>query len=77
MSTQPLSGPGLGSKPQPEKPKPPHKFRSVHGCSSDTPYEDDEREFLMAMDRFKREKDKKFPTWRDALHVLKSLGYKK
>jgi hypothetical protein len=37
----------------------------------------EENEFLMAMDRFKREKCRPFPTWREVLAVLKSLGYRK
>lgn len=37
----------------------------------------DEVEFIMAMDRYKREKCRPFPTWREVLAVLVSLGYKK
>jgi hypothetical protein len=32
---------------------------------------------MTAMDRFKREKRRPFPTWSEVLHVLKSLGYRK
>jgi len=37
----------------------------------------DQYEFLMAMDRFKRENNKPFPTWSEVLFVVKSLGYRK
>ncbi len=40
-------------------------------------YEADEVEFMLAMDRFKREKNRRFPTCSDVLLVLKSLGYRK
>jgi hypothetical protein len=46
-------------------------------ATCDTPYEDDESEFLKAIARFKQETGKAFPTWSDALQVLKSLGYRK
>jgi hypothetical protein len=40
-------------------------------------YSDEEREFLIAMDAFKRENRKPFPTWQEVFHVLLSLGYRK
>lgn len=40
-------------------------------------YSDDERAFLKAMDRYKRENRRPFPTWREVLDVLKGLGYRK
>lgn len=33
--------------------------------------------FGKAMERFKQKRGKRFPTWTDALDVLKSLGYRK
>jgi hypothetical protein len=47
------------------------------GILVNTEYEDDETEFIMAMDRFKREKKRPFPSWSEVLTVLKSLGWKK
>jgi hypothetical protein len=38
---------------------------------------DDVAEFVMAMDRYKREAGRPFPTWSEALEVAKSLGYRK
>lgn len=40
-------------------------------------YDADEIEFLQAVDRYKREKSRPFPTWAEVLEVLKSLGYRK
>lgn len=47
------------------------------GTDSDRYYDADEFEFLLAMDRFKREQNKPFPSWSEALGVLKSLGWRK
>ena len=43
------------------------------GCE----YSADEREFLMAMDRYKRLNRRPFPTWQEVLAVVHSLGYRK
>ncbi len=40
-------------------------------------YSDDEIEFLRAMDLYKREKSRPFPTWCEVLEVVRSLGYRK
>lgn len=40
-------------------------------------YTAEEVEFLQAIERFKREKRRPFPTWSEALAVLRSLGYRK
>lgn len=37
----------------------------------------DELEFLKAMDAYKRKNSRPFPTWREVLDVLRSLGYRK
>jgi hypothetical protein len=34
-------------------------------------------EFLQAIDRYKREKRRPFPTWGEALAVLRALGWRK
>jgi hypothetical protein len=50
------------------------------GCEENFPgsdYSDDEREFLQAMDRYKRKACRPYPTWREVLRVLLSLGYRK
>lgn len=40
-------------------------------------FSDDEREFMLAMERFEREHHKPFPDCRDVLAVAKALGYRK
>jgi len=40
-------------------------------------YSDDETDFMKAMDRYKRENRRPFPTWSEVLEVLRSLGYRK
>lgn len=49
----------------------------VRAMASYTDYTDDEVEFMKAMDRFKRENNRPFPTWGEVLSVLISLGYRK
>jgi hypothetical protein len=49
----------------------------IDPCTSERLYEDDEREFLMAMETYKRRCRRPFPTWSEALQVLVSLGYRK
>lgn len=45
--------------------------------SSERIYSDEEREFLLAMEAFKARTGHRFPTWSEALGVLKELGYRK
>lgn len=40
-------------------------------------YSDDEREFLQAIDRYKRSRHRPHPTWREVLQVLRGLGWRK
>lgn len=40
-------------------------------------YTDEEVVFLLAMDRYKRLRQRPFPTWREVLNVLLSLGYRR
>lgn len=39
-------------------------------------YTDEERIFLVAIDRYKRKHRRPFPTWREVLLIVKSLGYR-
>jgi hypothetical protein len=48
-----------------------------HPSTSDVEYEQSEVEFMMALDKYKREKRRPFPTCREILGVLLSLGYRK
>ncbi len=38
---------------------------------------DEQFEFLMAMDQYKRQNNRPFPTWTEVLEVVKVLGYRK
>ena len=40
-------------------------------------HDEDQYEFMMAMDIFKKENSIPFPTWSEILFVVKSLGYRK
>ena len=40
-------------------------------------YKEDDVEFMLAMDCYKRASGRKFPTCSEVLDVLKSLGYRK
>ncbi len=46
------------------------------GVNSGSDYSDEEREFLMAMDRWKLAHHN-FPSWCEVLEVFKSLGYRR
>ena len=41
------------------------------------PFEVLGREFLQAIEQYKRLYRRPFPTWREVLHVFKSLGWRK
>jgi hypothetical protein len=53
-------------------PPPPHPDNA-----SRNDYSDAECEFILAMERYKRETRRRFPSWHEVLGVLKSLGYRK
>ena len=38
---------------------------------------DEQFEFLMAIDKYKRENNKPFPTWTEVLEVIKAIGYRR
>ena len=44
---------------------------------TDRPYEDDESEFLRAIEAYKSRTGRQWPDWTEALAILKSLGYRK
>jgi hypothetical protein len=48
-----------------------------HPCTSDVDYTPDEAEFLGAVDRFRRERGRPFPTLCELLAVARELGYRK
>ena len=40
-------------------------------------YSDEERQFLIAVEQYKRRRRRPFPTWREVLHLVHALGYRK
>ena len=61
-----------------------HQFRVRkkkwrEGCSvdEDRVYTDEELAFLRAIDRYKRENQRPYPSWNEVLMIFKSLGYEK
>jgi hypothetical protein len=38
---------------------------------------DEQFEFVMAIDRYKRQNNRPFPTWTEVLEVIKAIGYRK
>jgi hypothetical protein len=44
---------------------------------ADSELSDDALEFMKAMDQYKRDNRRPFPTWSEVLEVLSSLGYRK
>lgn len=62
---------GVAARRDKPKPKPivPNPITTERG------YAADEWEFLRAIDRYKLDTGTRFPTWAQALAILKSLGY--
>lgn len=42
-----------------------------------TPVDDEALEFIQAIETYKHEKGRPFPSWTEVLQILKSLGYRK
>lgn len=53
------------------------RWNNADPVSGERYYDDDEAEFIRAMDRHMQQTGNRFPTWSDALAVLKELGYRK
>jgi hypothetical protein len=51
--------------------------RQVDPATCERVYDDEELEFMLAMDEYKRKFGRPFPTWSEVLEVVKSLGYRK
>ena len=52
-----------------------HK-RPLQGSNVGSDYRDDEIKFMMAVEKYKREKNRPFPTWTEILEIARSLGYR-
>ena len=51
--------------------------RQIDPTTCERDYNDDEIEFMKAMDQYKRENRRPFPTWSEVLEVLRAMGYRK
>src|SRR5947209_8382664 len=51
--------------------------RQIDPTTCERDYNNDEIEFMKAMDQYKRENRRPFPTWSEVLEVLRALGYRK
>ena len=51
--------------------------RLIDPTTCERDYNDDETDFMKAMDRYKRDNRRPFPTWSEVLEVLRALGYRK
>src|ERR671939_588793 len=51
--------------------------RQVDPTTCERDYNDEEIAFMKAMDQYKRDNRRPFPTWSEVLEVLHSLGYRK
>ena len=60
-----------------EKRRTSERRRLIDPTTCERDYHDEENIFMRAMDRYKRENRRPFPTWSEVLEVLRSLGYRK
>jgi hypothetical protein len=60
-----------------EKRRTSERRRLIDPTTCERDYSDDEAEFMKAIDRYKRENRRPFPTWSEVLEVLHSLGYRR
>lgn len=51
--------------------------RQIDPTTCERDYNDEEIGFMKAMDTYKRQSGRQFPTWSEVLEVLQSLGYRK
>ena len=51
--------------------------RQIDPTTCERDYSDDEIQFMKAMDQYKRENRRPFPTWSEVLEVLRALGYRR
>ena len=51
--------------------------RQIDPTTCERDYNNEEIEFMKAMDQYKRENCRPFPTWSEVLEVLRALGYRK
>ena len=60
-----------------EKRRTSERRRLIDPTTCERDYTDEETIFMKAMERYKRENRRPFPTWSEVLEVLYSMGYRK
>ena len=55
----------------------PERRRQIDPTTCERDYNNDEIEFMKAMDQYKRDNRRPFPTWSEVLEVLRAMGYRK
>jgi hypothetical protein len=55
----------------------PERRRQVDPTTCERDYNDEEILFMKAMDQYKRDNRRPFPTWSEVLEVLRALGYRR
>ena len=63
-----------GTRPRKPTSKP---TRTERVSQFTTPVDDEALDFIQAIERFKADRGRAFPSWSDVLGVLKNLGYEK
>src|SRR5271163_1389614 len=51
--------------------------RQIDPTTCERDYSEEEINFMKAMDQYKRDNRRPFPTWSEVLEVLRSMGYRK
>ena len=59
-----------------EKRRTSERRRLIDPTTCERDYTDEETDFMKAMDRYKRDNRRPFPTWSEVLEVMRSLGYR-
>src|SRR3989440_12565270 len=60
-----------------EKRRTSERRRLIDPTTCERDYNDEETDFMKAMDRYKRENRRPFPTWSEVLEAMRSLGYRR
>ncbi len=60
-----------------EKRRSSERRRLIDPTTCERDYTDEEIAFMKAMDQYKRDNRRPFPTWSEVLEVLRALGYRK
>jgi hypothetical protein len=54
-----------------------NRRRQIDPTTCERDYNDEEIAFMKAMDQYKRDNRRPFPTWSEVLEVLQALGYRR